>query len=113
MCVCVQEEMGRAQIIILHGHQLAASHHYAMSLIVQRCNELRHHCDVITTAIRAKRAALTRSRDLLLRLEEVTHTHTLTHTHTRTLTQIQKSCVGRHCLEQFEPRAKLEVYLQD
>ncbi|XP_046876434.1 proto-oncogene DBL [Hypomesus transpacificus] len=68
-----EEEMGRAQIIILHGHQLAASHHYAMSLIVQRCNELRHHCDVITTAIRAKRAALTRSRDLLLRLEEALH----------------------------------------
>ncbi|CAB1315938.1 unnamed protein product [Coregonus sp. 'balchen'] len=65
-----QEEMGRAQIIILRGHQLATSHHYALALIVQRCNELRHHCDVLTTAIRAKRAALTRIRDLLLRLEE-------------------------------------------
>ena len=93
--------MGRAQIIILHGHQLAANHHYAMSLIVQRCNELRHHCDVITTAIRAKRAALTRSRDLLLRLEEVTHTHTHTHKY------------RSQCLEQFEPCAKLEVYHQD
>ncbi|KAJ7996348.1 hypothetical protein DPEC_G00236170 [Dallia pectoralis] len=65
-----QEEMGRAQIVILHGHQLAAGHHYALALIVQRCNELRHHCDVLTTAIRAKRACLTRARDLLLRLEE-------------------------------------------
>eukprot|EP00063_Salmo_salar_P076682 XP_014051517.1 PREDICTED: proto-oncogene DBL isoform X7 [Salmo salar] len=65
-----QEEMGRAQIIILRGHQLATGHHYALALIVQRCNELRHHCDVLTTAIRAKRAALTRIRDLLLRLEE-------------------------------------------
>uniref|UniRef100_A0A673YFH2 MCF.2 cell line derived transforming sequence n=1 Tax=Salmo trutta TaxID=8032 RepID=A0A673YFH2_SALTR len=64
------EEMGRAQIIILRGHQLATGHHYALALIVQRCNELRHHCDVLTTAIRAKRAALTRIRDLLLRLEE-------------------------------------------
>ena len=105
--------MGLASISIHHGHTLAASHPYAMSLIVQRCNVRRQHCDVIPTAFRARRAALTRSRDLLLRLEEVTHTHTLTHTHTRTLTQIQKSCVGRHCLEQFEPRAKLEVYLQD
>ncbi|KAJ8351247.1 hypothetical protein SKAU_G00227230 [Synaphobranchus kaupii] len=65
-----QEEMGRAQIIILHGHQLAANHHYAMVLIVQRCNELRHHCDTLTAALRAKRSVLTRARDLLLRLEQ-------------------------------------------
>ncbi|XP_035803269.1 proto-oncogene DBL isoform X2 [Amphiprion ocellaris] len=65
-----QEEMTRAQVVILHGHQLAANHHYALALIIQRCNELRHHCDVITTAIRTKRASLTRTRDLLLRLEE-------------------------------------------
>ncbi|XP_077098753.1 proto-oncogene DBL isoform X1 [Siphateles boraxobius] len=65
-----EDEMGRAQIIILHGHQLAASHHYALALIVQRCNELRHHCDTLTTALRAKRASLTRIHDLLLRLEE-------------------------------------------
>ncbi|XP_070699531.1 proto-oncogene DBL [Pempheris klunzingeri] len=64
-----QEEMARAQVVILHGHQLAANHHYALALIVQRCNELRHYCDVITTAIRTKRASLTRGRDLLLRLE--------------------------------------------
>ncbi|XP_028277058.1 proto-oncogene DBL [Parambassis ranga] len=65
-----QEEMARAQVVILHGHQLAANHHYALALIIQRCNELRHLCDVITTAIRTKRASLTRTRDLLLRLEE-------------------------------------------
>ncbi|XP_048850571.1 proto-oncogene DBL isoform X2 [Brienomyrus brachyistius] len=65
-----QEEMGRAQIIILHGHQLAANHHYALALIVQRCNELRHHCDVLTASLRTKRAALGRTRDLLLRLEQ-------------------------------------------
>uniref|UniRef100_A0AAY4B2J5 MCF.2 cell line derived transforming sequence b n=1 Tax=Denticeps clupeoides TaxID=299321 RepID=A0AAY4B2J5_9TELE len=67
------DEMGRAQIIILHGHQLAASHHYALALIVQRCNELRHHCDTLTTSIRVKRASLTRVRDLLLHLEEALH----------------------------------------
>ncbi|KAJ8276410.1 hypothetical protein COCON_G00081620 [Conger conger] len=66
-----EDEMGRAQIIILHGHQLAASHHYAMALIVQRCNELRHLCDVLTNKLKGKRAALNRTRDLLLRLEEV------------------------------------------
>uniref|UniRef100_A0A674NL22 MCF.2 cell line derived transforming sequence n=1 Tax=Takifugu rubripes TaxID=31033 RepID=A0A674NL22_TAKRU len=67
LSVC--EEMARAQMVILHGHQLAANHHYALALIVQRCNELRHLCDVITTAMRAKRASLTRARDLLRRLE--------------------------------------------
>lgn len=72
MCVFVaQEEMVRAQMVILHGHQLAANHHYALALIVQRCNELRHLCDVITAAVRAKRASLTRARDLLRRLEGV------------------------------------------
>ncbi|XP_040907270.1 proto-oncogene DBL [Toxotes jaculatrix] len=65
-----QEEMARAQVVILHGHQLAANHHYALALIIQRCNELRHHCDIITTAIRTKRASLIRARDLLHRLEE-------------------------------------------
>ncbi|XP_010794645.1 proto-oncogene DBL isoform X2 [Notothenia coriiceps] len=64
-----QEEMGRAQVLILHGHQLAANHHYALALIVQRCNELRHRCDLITAAVRIKRASLTRAQDLLLRLE--------------------------------------------
>uniref|UniRef100_H3CLF3 MCF.2 cell line derived transforming sequence b n=1 Tax=Tetraodon nigroviridis TaxID=99883 RepID=H3CLF3_TETNG len=59
-----QEEMARAQMVILHGHQLAANHHYALALIVQRCNELRHLCDVVTAAVRAKRASLTRARDL-------------------------------------------------
>uniref|UniRef100_A0A8D3ED16 MCF.2 cell line derived transforming sequence b n=1 Tax=Scophthalmus maximus TaxID=52904 RepID=A0A8D3ED16_SCOMX len=65
-----QEEMARAQVVILHGHQLAANHHYALALIVQHCNELRHHCDIITAAIRTKRASLTRARDLLHRLED-------------------------------------------
>uniref|UniRef100_A0A674A976 MCF.2 cell line derived transforming sequence a n=1 Tax=Salmo trutta TaxID=8032 RepID=A0A674A976_SALTR len=60
------EEMGRAQIIILHGHQLAASHHYAMALIVQRGNELRHHCDTLSNALRVKRAHLSQAHRLLL-----------------------------------------------
>lgn len=67
----LQEEMGRAQNIVLHGHQLAASHHYALALIVQRCNKLRHHSDTLTTALHVKQASLMCIRDLLLRLEEV------------------------------------------
>lgn len=66
--------MGRAQIIILHGHQLAASHHYALALIVQRCNELRHHCDTLTTALRNKHTSLSHTHTLQLHLEEV-HTY--------------------------------------
>ncbi|KAG7516602.1 proto-oncoprotein DBL-like [Solea senegalensis] len=65
-----EEEMAHAQVLILHGHQLATNHHYALALIIQHCNELRHHCDVITNAIRTKRASLTRARDLLRRLED-------------------------------------------
>lgn len=80
-CVCTgvpdQEEMARAQVVILHGHQLATNHHYALALIIQHCNELRHHCDIITNAIRTKRASLNRARDLLQRLEIVRTTHCL------------------------------------
>ncbi|MGH0166576.1 UNVERIFIED_CONTAM: hypothetical protein FKN15_063465 [Acipenser sinensis] len=65
-----QEEMGRAQAVILQGHQLAASHHYALALFCQRCNELRHLSDVLTANLRAKRESLTRSRELQSLLEE-------------------------------------------
>ncbi|KAI4885361.1 hypothetical protein NFI96_014333 [Prochilodus magdalenae] len=64
------EEMARAQVMILHGHQLAAGHHYAMALIIQRCNELRHHCDILNSAISAKHKALAQVQTLLQRLEE-------------------------------------------
>ncbi|XP_035619883.2 proto-oncogene DBL-like isoform X2 [Oncorhynchus keta] len=63
-----QEEMVSAQIIILHGHQLAASHHYAMALILQRSNELRHRCDTLNNALRVKRTHLSQAHRLLLRL---------------------------------------------
>ncbi len=69
---CVfQEEMSRAQVLILHGHQLAAGHHYAMALIIQRCNELRHQCDTLTSALNIKHNSLTQAQTLLSRLEEV------------------------------------------
>lgn len=108
MCVCVdQEKMARAQMVILHGHQLAAGHHYALALVVQRCNELRHHCDIITNAMRAKRASLIRARDLLLRLEEVEvltqAEHTLTHTHRQTLSLV---CIMR-CFPPFLYKSSL------
>ncbi|CAL8356346.1 unnamed protein product [Merluccius merluccius] len=63
-----QEVMSGAQIVILHGHQLAASHHYALALIVQRCNELRHHCDTLSSALKAKQTHLLQTHQLLLSL---------------------------------------------
>ncbi|KAJ0002933.1 hypothetical protein NQD34_008082 [Periophthalmus magnuspinnatus] len=61
-----QDVMSRAQIIILHGHQLSASHHYAMALIMQRCNELRHHCDTLNAALKTKHTRLLQAHQLLL-----------------------------------------------
>uniref|UniRef100_A0AAV2MK73 MCF.2 cell line derived transforming sequence a n=1 Tax=Knipowitschia caucasica TaxID=637954 RepID=A0AAV2MK73_KNICA len=58
--------MSRAQIIILHGHQLSANHHYAMALIMQRCNELRHCCDTLNVALKSKHTALLQAHQLLL-----------------------------------------------
>uniref|UniRef100_A0A4W5RJW0 MCF.2 cell line derived transforming sequence a n=1 Tax=Hucho hucho TaxID=62062 RepID=A0A4W5RJW0_9TELE len=65
-----QEEMARVQTVILHGHQLAACHHYAMALIMQRCNELRHRCDTLSKALRAKHTHLSQAYQLLLRLDQ-------------------------------------------
>ncbi|XP_005723034.1 proto-oncogene DBL isoform X3 [Pundamilia nyererei] len=61
-----QEVTARAQIIILHGHQLSAGHHYAMALIMQRCNELRHYCDTLTAALKSKHTHLLQTHQMLL-----------------------------------------------
>ncbi|XP_076005159.1 proto-oncogene DBL [Genypterus blacodes] len=61
-----QEVMGRAQILNLHGHQLSASHHYAMALIMQRCNELRHYSDTLSAALKTKHMHLMQTHQLLL-----------------------------------------------
>lgn len=66
-----QEVVARAQIIILHGHQLSASHHYAMALIMQRCNELRHYCDTLNAALKTKHSRLLHTHQLLLCLGQV------------------------------------------
>ncbi len=78
--------MARAQIIILHGHQLSAGHHYAMALIMQRCNELRHYCDTLNAALKTRHARFLQTHQLLLCLGQVLkHTHVHVHyTHIRT-----------------------------
>uniref|UniRef100_A0A6I8NXJ0 MCF.2 cell line derived transforming sequence n=1 Tax=Ornithorhynchus anatinus TaxID=9258 RepID=A0A6I8NXJ0_ORNAN len=65
-----QELIGKAQIVILHGHQLAANHHYALDLICQRCNELRHLSDVLTDEIKAKQVQLSKTLELHSRLQQ-------------------------------------------
>ncbi|XP_029020159.1 proto-oncogene DBL isoform X2 [Betta splendens] len=65
-----QDVMARAQIIILHGHQLSAAHHYAVALIMQRCNELRHRCDTLNAALNTKHARLLHAHQLLLCLAQ-------------------------------------------
>ncbi|XP_077388210.1 LOW QUALITY PROTEIN: proto-oncogene DBL [Festucalex cinctus] len=65
-----QEAMSRAQMVVLHGHQLSAGHHYATALIMQRCNELRHHCDGLNAALGDKRCRLLQAHRLLLSLEQ-------------------------------------------
>ncbi|KAM9850276.1 proto-oncogene DBL [Aulostomus maculatus] len=63
-----KEVMARAQIIILHGHQLSAGHHYAVALIMQRCNELRHRCDTLNAALKTKHSFLQQTNQLMLSL---------------------------------------------
>ncbi|KAM4818976.1 proto-oncogene DBL isoform 2-T2 [Thomomys bottae] len=51
----------KTRCVILHGHQLAANHHYALDLICQRCNELRYLSDVLVNEIKSKRIQLNRT----------------------------------------------------
>ncbi|XP_053518345.1 proto-oncogene DBL [Artibeus jamaicensis] len=51
----------KAQLVILHGHKLAADHHYALDLICQRCNELRYLSDILVNEIKAKWIQLSRT----------------------------------------------------
>ncbi|XP_077921414.1 proto-oncogene DBL isoform X8 [Halichoerus grypus] len=55
-----QDLLAKARFVILHGHRLAANHHYALDLICQRCNELRYLSDILVNEIKAKRIQLSR-----------------------------------------------------
>ncbi|NWV38603.1 MCF2 protein, partial [Grantiella picta] len=65
-----QDLIGKAQVVILHGHQLAANHHYALNLICQQCNELRHHSDLLSDEIKRKQMHLQKTLDLHTRLQQ-------------------------------------------
>ncbi|XP_040179715.1 proto-oncogene DBL isoform X5 [Rana temporaria] len=65
-----QELTSRSQLVILHGHQLAANHHYALNLICQQCNELRHASDVLLEEIKRKNSRLCNTQDLHVQLQQ-------------------------------------------
>ncbi|NWS25454.1 MCF2 protein, partial [Polioptila caerulea] len=65
-----QDLIGKAQVVILHGHQLAANHHYALNLICQQCNELRHHSDLLSEETKRKQMRLQKTLDLHTRLQQ-------------------------------------------
>uniref|UniRef100_A0ABM5EVW0 Proto-oncogene DBL isoform X3 n=1 Tax=Pogona vitticeps TaxID=103695 RepID=A0ABM5EVW0_9SAUR len=65
-----QDLTGKAQVVILHGHQLAANHHYALNLICQQCNELRHHSDLLLEEIKRKCNRLQKTLHLLTSLQQ-------------------------------------------
>ncbi|XP_077165506.1 proto-oncogene DBL isoform X2 [Paroedura picta] len=65
-----QDLTGKAQVVILHGHQLAANHHYALNLICQQCNELRYHSDILLEELKRKRGRLQQTLDLLTSLQQ-------------------------------------------
>ncbi|XP_039730739.1 proto-oncogene DBL isoform X3 [Pteropus medius] len=56
-----QDLLAKARFVILHGHRLAANHHYALDLICQRCNELRYLSDILVNEIKTKRIQLSRT----------------------------------------------------
>ena len=57
--------------MILHGHKLAANHHYALDLICQRCNELRYLSDILVNEIKAKWIQLSRTFKMHKLLQQV------------------------------------------
>ncbi|XP_010638813.1 proto-oncogene DBL isoform X3 [Fukomys damarensis] len=56
-----QDLLSKAQFLTLHGHRLAANHHYALDLICQRCNELRYLSDILANEIKTKQIQLSRT----------------------------------------------------
>ncbi|XP_018419652.1 PREDICTED: proto-oncogene DBL [Nanorana parkeri] len=66
-----QDLIARTQLVILHGHQLAANHHYALNLICQQCNELRHASDILSEEIRRKHVHLSSAQELHVQLQQV------------------------------------------
>ncbi|MEE6496760.1 hypothetical protein FKM82_002482 [Ascaphus truei] len=65
-----QDLIGRSQMVILHGHQLTTNHHYALNLICQQCNELRHMSDSLSDEIKRKHARLSKTLELHIQLQQ-------------------------------------------
>ncbi|XP_064339336.1 proto-oncogene DBL isoform X2 [Camelus dromedarius] len=97
-----QDLLAKTRFVILHGHRLAASHHYALDLICQRCNELRYLSDILVNEIKAKRIQLSRTFKM----------HKL-------LQQARQCCDEGECLlanqeiEKFQSKEDAQKALQD
>ncbi|EPY73349.1 proto-oncogene DBL isoform a [Camelus ferus] len=97
-----EDLLAKTRFVILHGHRLAASHHYALDLICQRCNELRYLSDILVNEIKAKRIQLSRTFKM----------HKL-------LQQARQCCDEGECLlanqeiEKFQSKEDAQKALQD
>uniref|UniRef100_A0A8C2YLV6 MCF.2 cell line derived transforming sequence n=1 Tax=Chinchilla lanigera TaxID=34839 RepID=A0A8C2YLV6_CHILA len=97
-----QDLLAKAQFLILHGHRLAANHHYALDLICQRCNEIRYLSDILASEIKTKQIQLSRTFKM----------HKL-------LQQARQCCDEGECLlanqelEKFQSKEDAQKALQD
>uniref|UniRef100_H0V197 MCF.2 cell line derived transforming sequence n=1 Tax=Cavia porcellus TaxID=10141 RepID=H0V197_CAVPO len=97
-----QKLLGKAQFLMLHGHQLASNHHYALDLICQRCNELRYLSDILASEMKSKQIQLSRTFNM----------HKL-------LQQARQCCDEGECLlanqemDKFQSKEEAQKALQD
>ncbi|KAM6151614.1 proto-oncogene DBL [Rhynchocyon petersi] len=56
-----EDLLSKARFLVLHGHKLAANHHFALDFIYQRSNEVRHLTDVMLKEMKTKRIQLNRT----------------------------------------------------
>ncbi|XP_073772519.1 guanine nucleotide exchange factor DBS isoform X28 [Danio rerio] len=66
-----QECLEKAQLQAQHGDQLIQSNHYAIDSIRPKCVELRRICDDFSNEAKKKRDVLTKSLEILKRIDEV------------------------------------------
>lgn len=58
-------------MLISEGGDLIQNNHYAVDSILPKCNELQHHCEMLTVERNNKRALLNQLHNLHSQLEKV------------------------------------------
>ncbi|XP_015267239.1 PREDICTED: guanine nucleotide exchange factor DBS [Gekko japonicus] len=66
----LHDVLEKANMLISEGGDLIQNNHYAVDSILPKCNELQHHCEMITVERDNKRALLNQSHDLHSQLEK-------------------------------------------